>query len=365
MNATSPQCASDRILLVDNRVVRNRAQTFPRDVAHGPAHGLVDSARYLETRGFVIDLEYELAPACRRVDAARSGLVYDLVATDVDLASPGDGLRLAEFCASLNPRIPVILLAERPSLDAALEGMRRKASDFLTKPFSIAELERRARQTIEERRLRQRIAQLEQVNALLSLVLPNAIEAKDPTTRGHSDRVACYAMKLGERCGIEGDELNDLRLAALLHDIGKIGVPEAILTKEGPLTRDERAEIEKHPGIGYRILQPLDRLPRVCDWVLQHHEHWDGRGYPHGLARDEVALPGRILILAEVFDALATQRSYKPAWSTTKIADFFEADRGRHFDPELARLVAEGIRREGSAWFSDQSGCENALARHG
>lgn len=314
-------------------------------------------AEFLATRGFVVSIETSLERARSRLE---HGNDLDLVVTDIYLSSDrgdstGDGrsggMILAELCASRNPHIPVILLTGKPSLDAALQGLRQHVFDFLTKPVTFTELEQRARQAISERRLRQRVSQLEEVNRLLSHILPNAIEAKDPLTRGHSDRVAGYADGLGRRCGLTTEERRDLRLAAMLHDVGKIGVPESILTKEGPLTRSERSEIEKHPGIGQQILEPLHDFPRVRDWVYQHHEHWDGRGYPEGLSGEEVALPGRILILAEVYDALATVRSYKKAWSREKISSYFEADRGAHFDPELAGIVADGVRREGTAWF--------------
>lgn len=321
--------------------------------------GITDQvAIFLESRGYTVHCETSFERARQRI---RGTAELDLVITDIYLGSndagdrsdarPG-GVLLAEFCDTRTPRIPVILLTGRPSLDAALQGLRQHVFDFLTKPVDLAELEQRAEQAISQRRLRQRVAELEEVNALLSCILPNAIEAKDPLTRGHSDRVAGYADGLAVRCGLEEDVRSDLRLASMLHDVGKIGVPEQILTKQGPLTRAEREEIEKHPGYGLQILEPLEHLPRVRDWVYQHHEHWNGRGYPEGLAGDEVALPGRILILAEVYDALATARSYKKAWSREKISEFFLADRGAHFDPDLAGIVADGVRRQGTEWFA-------------
>ena len=147
-----------------------------------------------------------------------------------------------------------------------------------------------------------------------------------------------------------------MRLASQLHDIGKIGIPGEILSKPGRLTRDERKIIEEHPDIGYRILEPFERQrpqgPRV------------GPTAPRTLGRarlpraassgDEVELPGRILILAEVFDALAAERSYKKPWSQEKIADFFLEEAGHHFDPDLARIVSEGVRSHGSRFFQTE-----------
>ena len=283
-------------------------------------------------------------------------LDLDLLITDIYLGQEtgkAGGHLLTEAAIQRSPSLPVILLTGKPSMGAALEGLRGHADDFMTKPVNFAELKRRAIGVVENKLLRRRLDELEEVNRMLSSILPAAIEAKDPTTGGHSDRVVVYTDSLARRVGVSAPQRRELRLAALLHDVGKIGIPEAILTKKGPLTSEERLVIQEHPGIGYRILAPLEQQPHVREWVYQHHERWDGAGYPEGLIGEEVALPGRILILAEVFDALATARSYKKAWRKEKIADFFEAEAGRHFDPELGRIVAEGVRHEGVAFFQD------------
>ena len=314
-------------------------------------------ANFLREQGFDVEHVTELATALARLDA---GQPIDLVISDIYLDGPRvqvdgrpGGLEVAAACDARTPRLPVILLTGRPSMGAALQGLREHVFDFLTKPFELAELAQLARRAIEYAQLRRRVAELEEVNQLLSRILPNAIEAKDPLTRGHSDRVARYSDTLGRRCGLDEDTLRDLALASHLHDVGKIGIPGSILTKEGPLTKDEREEIKKHPAIGKQILGPLQHMPRVVDWVYQHHERWDGRGYPDQLAGEDIALAGRILILAEVYDALATARSYKQAWPDDKIADFFveDARNGGHFDPELALMVADGVRNQGATWF--------------
>jgi putative nucleotidyltransferase with HDIG domain len=178
------------------------------------------------------------------------------------------------------------------------------------------------------------------------------IEAKDPTTSGHSERVAHYVDRLARRCGVGAEERESLRLAGLLHDVGKIGVPGAILCKEGPLAPAERELIERHPAVGYEILAGLEGCEDARLWVYQHHERWDGAGYPNRLAGEDVALPGRILILAEVYDALAEARSYKPAWPIEKIVAVFRAEAGKHFDPDLSHLVADGLEAEGRRFFA-------------
>jgi putative two-component system response regulator len=181
------------------------------------------------------------------------------------------------------------------------------------------------------------------------------IEAKDPTTSGHAERVVQYTDRLAERCGVSDEDRESLRMAALLHDVGKIGVPRSILCKEGPLTAAEREVIQRHPQVGYDILADLEDCEDVRLWVIQHHERWDGRGYPHGLRGEDVALPGRILILAEVYDALAEARSYKPAWPIHEIAAFFRDQAEKHFDKQLAHMVADGLEREGRRFFAPRS----------
>ncbi len=320
---------------------------------------------WFKAKGCVVHTAFDLNKALSSIEALPE---LDLLITDVYLQSgretPG-GQIIAEYCAENRPNMPVILLTGKPSMDLAIAGIRSHAFDFLTKPVHLPVLWRRAQKAVTEMRLRARLSELERDNNLLSAILPNAIEAKDPTTRGHSDRVVRYADTLALKSGVGEEERRDLRLAAQLHDVGKIGIPESILTKPGKLNQDERLVIQQHPEIGYKIIEPLKDFPRVRDWVFQHHERWDGRGYPQGLTGEEVALPGRILILAEVYDALATTRSYKKPWSNEKIADFFDQEAGHHFDPDLGKIVAEGVRSRGAAFFqafSDETDQEGGQA---
>lgn len=328
------QPANYRVLVVDDEVLLGK-----------------NLCAYLETQEFTTVYANQLDQALSLLE---QDLDLDLVITDIYLGSDTEkagGHIVCDAAAQRSPPLPVILLTGKPTMDAALEGLRGDAADFLTKPVNLALLYKRALQAIESRKLKLELMELTEVNRVLSGILPKAIEAKDPTTGGHSDRVVSYADNLGQRVGVSAEDRKDLRLAAQLHDVGKIGIPESILCKEGPLTTEEREVIEEHPEIGYRILEPLVHLPRVRQWVFEHHERWDGRGYPQGLQGDEVALPGRILILAEVFDALATARSYKKAWSRDKIADFFVEQAGHHFDPDLSRIVGEGVRAHGADFF--------------
>ncbi len=281
---------------------------------------------------------------------------FELVLTDLYLGERNTGYEVADAARALCPDAPVVLLTGRPSFGAAAEALRSSVREIVVKPVDPEILIQTCERAIETAEMERRARFLESQNRVLAAVAPRMIEAKDPTTSGHAERVVRFADRLAERCGLGADVREKLRLAALLHDVGKIAVPRTILCKEGPLTADEREIIMRHPRVGYDILADLQDCEDVRRWVLQHHERWDGRGYPNGLARDEVDLPGRILILAEVYDALAEARSYKPAWSIAEIVEFFRDQAGRHFDPDLAAMVADGLAREGRRFFAPRAG---------
>jgi cyclic di-GMP phosphodiesterase len=281
---------------------------------------------------------------------------FHLVLSDLYLDENHLGYEIAAAARACKPAVPVILLTGRPSFGGAQEALRSQVCEIVVKPVDGFELIQACRRTIRDAASERRQRQLEGQNRVLASVLPRAIEAKDPTTSGHAERVVHYTDSLAQRCDVSDENREHLRLASLLHDVGKIGIPEEILTKAGPLTAEERKIIETHPEHGRQILAPLEDSEEIRTWVYQHHERWDGRGYPNGLRGDEVELPGRILVLAEVYDALAEARSYKPAWPDAKIVALFRAEAGTHFDPDLAHLVADGIEREGKRFFRAEIG---------
>lgn len=166
-----------------------------------------------------------------------------------------------------------------------------------------------------------------------------AIDAKDRYTFGHSERVAHMAEQLGLTVGLSAGEAERLRITGLVHDVGKIGVPEAVLTKPGKLTEDEFAKIKLHPEIGFRILRDIPQLGDVLPGVLHHHERYDGKGYPHGLAGEEIPLCARIMAVADTFDAMSSNRSYRPAMAREKVLSEIERCAGSQLDPRVAGLI--------------------------
>jgi HD-GYP domain-containing protein (c-di-GMP phosphodiesterase class II) len=169
--------------------------------------------------------------------------------------------------------------------------------------------------------------------------LVTALEAKDPYTKGHSTRVADMSYKLGEIAGLKGEVLEDLHLAAHLHDIGKIGIPDRILNKAGPLMPEEVAILRQHPTIGYQILARSSHLESLAEIVLHHHEHWDGTGYPDGMKGKEIPLSSRIIAICDAIDAMTSERPYRKALSIKERRHQLQINGGIQFDPHLIQLM--------------------------
>jgi GAF domain-containing protein len=168
--------------------------------------------------------------------------------------------------------------------------------------------------------------------------LSATIDAKDSYTRGHSDRVAILTAKLAGALALPAMEVEQFRIAGQLHDIGKIGVPEAVLCKVGRLTTEEFAEIKKHPEIGFGILKDIPGMDHILPGVLHHHERWDGQGYPHGLAGEQIPLVARCIALADTFDAMSSVRSYRQPMNRTQVEAEIHRVAGSQFNAELAAL---------------------------
>lgn len=316
---------------------------------------MVDDLSFV--RDLLCDAGYRVTGVSSLGEARRalSGGSFRLVLTDLYLNDASLGYEIAVTARSMNPPIPVVLLTAYASFGHAQEAVRTQVHAILSKPVDARALLTACRRAIAETEIRRRNQQLAAENRVLAQVLPRAIEVKDPLTRGHSERVVRYADVLARMCRVSTEDRESLRMAALLHDVGKIGISQEILAKPGALTTDEREVIQRHPEMGYEILAPLENED-VRLWVYQHHERWDGKGYPNQLRGEEVALPGRILILAEVYDALAERRSYKEPWDNQQIVDFFRAQAGTHFDPDVANIVADGLARRGPKFFAAEPG---------
>jgi putative two-component system response regulator len=263
----------------------------------------------------------------------------------LDVMMPGmDGF---EVCRALKrddatALIPVLLVTALGDRASRVRGIEAGADDFLTKPVDRAELVPRVRSAL---RTHQLIGQAETVYSLAAS-LSSALEARDSYTREHAGRVASYALATAERLGLGRRERRDVYLAGLLHDIGKVGVPDAILTKPGPLTAEEFAVIHRHPEIGARICEATRGLEIVAAAVRGHHERWDGGGYPTGLAGEAIPLVARVVAVADAFDAMTSDRPYHRAIPVGAAFEEVGRCRASQFDPAVVEaFLAVDVQR--------------------
>ena len=230
--------------------------------------------------------------------------------------------------------IPFIFLTARGERDDVLAGKNMGVEDYLVKPLTREELLTAVRGRLE-RSQQLRVAQLHQAYEASLIVLANAIDVRDTYTRGHVDRVAAYAQAIAVRMGIQERLLEHLRLGAILHDIGKIIIPESILLKPTSLTEEEWQEVHKHPLTGAEMVKNIPYLAPAMPIIRWHHERWDGQGYPDGLKGEEIPLGARLVSVADSFDAITTQRSYRAERSLVEGSQEILDGAGNRYDPEV------------------------------
>src|ERR1700723_4665552 len=278
-------------------------------------------------------------------------VIQELARTPVDLVLMDvmmPGLTGFQACEKIknNPDtylIPVILVTALSDKQDRIEGIRVGADDFLSRPVDRTELLARVRSLL---RLKQRTDELERAESVL-FSLARSIEGKDPYTHGHCERLADYSVRLGEHLGLSEDQLVALRRAGIVHDVGKIAVPDAILLKPGRLTPDEWIIIREHSVVGERICAPLKSFRFVLPIIRHHHEKLDGSGYPDGLRGDAIPVAARVLQIVDVYDALTTDRPYKKAFSITDALQTMKEEVSQgwwdpHIFDQFERLVRTG-----------------------
>jgi len=271
---------------------------------------------------------------------------FDLLLTDQSM--PGlSGLELTEAVARMHPDIPIVVLTGNTDVELAKDSLRRGASDFVTKPVNIQELpilvERNlTRRRLEVARLREREGQVlfEALKALAS-----AVDAKDRYTARHSREVTRLAMLMADAIGLSSEERYLLELSAWMHDVGKIGVPDSILTKPALLTEDEFAIVKLHPVKGAEIVGEIVELARVADVIRHHHERMDGSGYPDGLKGEVIPLASRIILISDAFEAMTADRSYRRGLGRAVALRELRDHSGRQFDPELVKVFIHMVEQ--------------------
>jgi putative two-component system response regulator len=283
---------------------------------------------------------------------------FGIVMSDINMPKLS-GLELLQIIRETYPDIVVVMVTAYGDLDHAISAMKLGASDYVVKPFDldqvIASLQQAVRQ--RQRNLTRRHIEAESKayphsesnqRLLLSTVmaLANTLEARDLYTVGHSQRVSSLAEQLARELGVCDDEVEHIRLAGLLHDIGKIGIREAVINKPGPLTPDEYAHIQTHPIISERILLPVTELNGALRMIRHHHENWDGSGYPDCLRAQEIPTGSRILALADAYDAMTSERPYRPPLAPETALAEIRQGTASHFDPTLSQLFVEMIQNQ-------------------
>jgi len=301
----------------------------------------------------------------------------DLVLSDIDMPEMS-GLEFLAELVRIKPSVDVIMVTGVVDTEVAVKALRDGARDYVTKPFNLEEVRIVIRRTLENRRLvnenksyqeglelkvEERTTELKEkkveVERLYSELqesyestlqaMATALDFRDNETQGHSLRVVEYALIVAGAMGVKEPELGWIRRGALLHDIGKIGVPDAVLRKPGKLDADEWAEMRKHPERGYEMLRHIRFLEPALEIVLCHQERYDGSGYPQGLAGEQIPLGARIFAVVDCFDAMTSDRPYRAALAIETARDEIRAFSGIQFDPVVAEAflcISDEIWRE-------------------
>ena len=274
---------------------------------------------------------------------------YDVLLTDVRMPVM-DGITLLSEVAKRCPGTAGIVMSANAELDTAVQALKMGACDYITKPFNfdvlLITIENALRKKNLERQLDDYRTNLEKkvkeqtdvINSKYVEVIDAMIitlEEKDSYTQGHSQRVTLYSVAIAGELGITGQELEDLRRASVLHDLGKIGVGEAVLNKPGKLSDEEVAEIRRHPEKAVRILEPIPFFRPLLPAILHHHERFDGKGYPSHLAGKTIPLASRIMAIADTFDAMTSTRAYRKALPVADATAEIRRCSGTQFDPDI------------------------------
>jgi cyclic di-GMP phosphodiesterase len=305
----------------------------------------------LERQGFRVTLARSSREAIRLL----ADRAFDAVVSDVVFEGSEEGGEVLAACRSLRPDAVALLMTGYPRIEGAVDAIRDGAVDYLQKPVDPVVLSATIQRAVRERRMVRRTEQLtfNDMVDILSGLVSQTIERVDPYTAGHGERTRRYCRHIARDLGLDRKTTERLELAAIAHDYGKIYLEDlSFLTKKGPLTPAEYKMVQRHPEVGAQRLGTHPQLQEVCRYVAEHHEKWDGTGYPLRLKAGQISPAGRILCVVEIFDSLSTKRSYKDPWSLEKTLDFFESQSGRAFEPEVLDTFLRLLERHGQEWIA-------------
>jgi putative two-component system response regulator len=326
-------------------------------------------------RSLIVEVLEDAGYDVMQADRAERGL--ELIADDTpsvvisDIVMPGlSGLELLESVRGSHPSLPVVLVTGAGTYGNLTRALSYGASGVVVKPFSHSDLVNAVRAALKrataaENEMRQRL-----VTPTVAAALANAIEARDVGVHGHCERLAELALRIAAAFDLDSVETEVVRLGALLHDVGKIGIPDRVLLKPGLLKVKERELIRTHPLIGDNLLSAFEPLLEVRDVVRHHHERWDGTGYPDGLAGEDISLAARIVAVADSVEAMCAQRPYRDPLTSDAILQELATGRGTQWDPTVVDVVL-GLIESGSLqvgveglWLGPPDGAEQNGYRH-
>lgn len=335
--------------------------------------------RVLSSHGFVTTLVNSAFDALERVRHDR----FDAVLCD--LAMPGmSGVQLIRAVRDIDPDLPFVMLSGINDAVSATSALSEGAIDYILKPAGYEQLadalgrgirmrtlrgEERRLEALIRREVAHRTAALDaKLSAMrdqtLGIVetLVNAMEAKDVYLRGHSQRVAELAASTAVQIGLDEEAVEQVRMAGRLHEVGKIGISDALLNKPGALTEDEYRQVREYVRLGVEILAPLGFMGPMVQFVAEHHERWNGSGYPAGLAREQISVGARILAVADSFDAVTSRRAFREPMGEAQALDYLETLSGTNFDPGIFQAFRMVMERRKALLFLD---VHEPLARAG
>jgi len=284
---------------------------------------------------------------------------FSLIISDINMPEM-NGLELLKKVKTIRPGIMVVMITAYPEIGMVMEAMRLGAYDFILKPFDLDLVIFSVKKALEkksleeeleayhrhlERMVEKKTAKLQQTNLTLKKahldsvkILVEAIDAKDPYTRGHSDRVRKKSLKIAGKLGFSKKRLESLEFGTLLHDIGKIGIRDDVLQKQGSLSPKEYQYTQEHPLIGVKIAEGAIFFKDKIPIIRHHHERYDGQGYPDGLAGETIPLEARIIAVPDAFDAMTSLRPYRAAMPLKDVLEELERGKGKQFDPQIVEI---------------------------
>jgi putative nucleotidyltransferase with HDIG domain len=284
---------------------------------------------------------------------------FSLIISDIKMPEM-TGIELLQKVKAIDPKMKMIMVTAYPDVDLAVNAMRQGAYDFIIKPADLDLIVMSVKKALDSKRLEEEIeayhnrleelveertANLQQAYRSLKKshldsvkVLAEAIDAKDPYTRGHSDRVKRMSLAIAEKMGFQKERIETLEYGALLHDIGKIGIKDEILQKQGPLNDGEYEYIREHPLIGVKIVEGVGFFKDKIPMIRHHHEHYDGNGYPDRLAGEAIPLEARIISLPDAFDAMTSARAHRGIMPLQDVLAELKRFKGRQFDPNVLEI---------------------------